>query len=184
MKTHYHLQEAETAGHSHENGLADHEHFAEGLRRHARSEWEFELDRQAKAAGLVACGRPPAIYMGDRAFLVGRRKVFVFLNGCYWHQCPHCYPPIEREAEVMALFGQPFDAQKEGALAEVDRHCAFLGKLGKTQEAARLALLVKKTGWYNRTLRQPETHRHTCIVWECQVKARGWGWLPEAILAA
>lgn len=35
-----------------------------------------------------APGRPDIAYPG--------RKVAVFVNGCYWHRCPHCSPPLPK----------------------------------------------------------------------------------------
>jgi DNA mismatch endonuclease (patch repair protein) len=33
-------------------------------------------------------GRPDIAYPG--------RRVAIFVNGCYWHRCPHCAPPLPR----------------------------------------------------------------------------------------
>lgn len=33
-------------------------------------------------------GRPDIAYPG--------RKVAIFVNGCYWHRCPDCQPPIPK----------------------------------------------------------------------------------------
>jgi DNA mismatch endonuclease (patch repair protein) len=35
-----------------------------------------------------APGRPDIAYPG--------RKVAIFVNGCYWHRCPHCHPPMPK----------------------------------------------------------------------------------------
>ena len=35
-----------------------------------------------------APGRPDIAYPG--------RKVAIFVNGCYWHRCPHCNPPTPK----------------------------------------------------------------------------------------
>lgn len=35
-----------------------------------------------------APGRPDIAYPG--------RKVAVFVNGCFWHRCPYCDPPLPR----------------------------------------------------------------------------------------
>ena len=32
----------------------------------------------------MAPGRPDIAYPG--------RKVAIFVNGCFWHRCPHCHP--------------------------------------------------------------------------------------------
>lgn len=56
---------------------------------------EVELRRLLRAAGYSGyrlhwkvAGRPDIAYPG--------RKVAVFVNGCYWHRCPYCKPPIPR----------------------------------------------------------------------------------------
>jgi DNA mismatch endonuclease Vsr len=35
-----------------------------------------------------APGRPDIAYPG--------RKVAIFVNGCYWHRCPRCHPPMPK----------------------------------------------------------------------------------------
>jgi len=35
-----------------------------------------------------APGRPDIAYPG--------RRVAIFINGCYWHRCPHCDPPTPK----------------------------------------------------------------------------------------
>lgn len=53
---------------------------------------ELELRRLLRAAGYPgyrlhwkkAAGRPDIAYPG--------RKVAIFVNGCFWHRCPHCQP--------------------------------------------------------------------------------------------
>lgn len=35
-----------------------------------------------------APGRPDIAYPG--------RKVAIFVNGCFWHRCPHCNPPLPK----------------------------------------------------------------------------------------
>jgi DNA mismatch endonuclease (patch repair protein) len=54
---------------------------------------ELLLRRALREAGLSgyrlhwsqAPGRPDIAYPG--------RKVAIFVNGCFWHRCPHCDPP-------------------------------------------------------------------------------------------
>lgn len=33
-------------------------------------------------------GRPDIVFT--------RRKIAIFINGCFWHRCPHCNPPIPK----------------------------------------------------------------------------------------
>lgn len=57
---------------------------------------EMELRCLLRAAGFPgyrlhwkkAPGRPDIAFPG--------RKVAIFVNGCYWHRCPHCHPPAPR----------------------------------------------------------------------------------------
>ncbi|MDI9590328.1 MAG: very short patch repair endonuclease [Acidobacteriota bacterium] len=57
---------------------------------------ELLVRRRLREAGLPgyrlhwkgAAGRPDICYPG--------RKVAVFVNGCYWHRCPHCALPLPR----------------------------------------------------------------------------------------
>ena len=57
---------------------------------------ELELRRLLRAAGFSgyrlhwkrAPGCPDIAYPG--------RKVAIFVNGCFWHRCPHCDPPMPK----------------------------------------------------------------------------------------
>lgn len=57
---------------------------------------ELELRRLLREAGYPgyrlhwkkAPGHPDIAYPG--------RKVAIFVNGCYWHRCPHCSPPMPK----------------------------------------------------------------------------------------
>lgn len=57
---------------------------------------ELELRRLLRDAGYPgyrihwrkAPGRPDIAYPG--------RKIAIFVNGCYWHRCPHCHPPTPK----------------------------------------------------------------------------------------
>lgn len=57
---------------------------------------ELELRRLLRRAGYPgyrlhwkkAPGHPDIAYPG--------RKVAIFVNGCYWHRCPHCNPPAPK----------------------------------------------------------------------------------------
>lgn len=54
---------------------------------------ELELRRLLRKAGYPgyrlhwkqAPGRPDIAYPG--------RRIAIFVNGCFWHRCPHCRPP-------------------------------------------------------------------------------------------
>ena len=54
---------------------------------------ELQLRRLLREAGFPgyrlhwkqAAGTPDIAYPG--------RKVAIFVNGCFWHRCPHCTPP-------------------------------------------------------------------------------------------
>ncbi|MHB1016984.1 MAG: very short patch repair endonuclease [Coriobacteriia bacterium] len=57
---------------------------------------EMELRRLLREAGFPgyrlhwrkAPGRPDIAYPG--------RQVAIFINGCFWHRCPHCKPPLPK----------------------------------------------------------------------------------------
>lgn len=57
---------------------------------------ELELRRLLRAAGYPgyrvhwkkAPGRPDIAFPG--------RRVAVFVNGCFWHRCPHCAPTMPK----------------------------------------------------------------------------------------
>ena len=57
---------------------------------------ELLMRKKLRGAGLPgyrlhwkkAAGRPDVCYPG--------RKVAVFVNGCYWHRCPHCALPLPK----------------------------------------------------------------------------------------
>ncbi|MCE5203030.1 MAG: very short patch repair endonuclease [Coriobacteriales bacterium] len=57
---------------------------------------EMELRRLLRAAGYPgyrlhwkeAPGHPDIAYPG--------RKVAIFVNGCFWHRCPRCDPPLPK----------------------------------------------------------------------------------------
>ena len=83
---------------------------------------ELELRRLLRGAGYPgyrlhwkkAPGRPDIAYPG--------RKVAVFVNGCYWHRCPHCEPPLPKSD--VEFWSHKFelnverDARKTAALVE------------------------------------------------------------------
>ena len=57
---------------------------------------ELLLRRELRRAGVSgyrlhwtkAPGRPDIAFPG--------RRVAVFVNGCFWHRCPHCSPPVPK----------------------------------------------------------------------------------------
>lgn len=85
---------------------------------------ELRLRRLLREAGYPgyrlhwkkAPGRPDIAYPG--------RKIAIFVNGCFWHRCPHCNPPMPKSnAEFWAA---KFAANRErDALkrAELERLC-------------------------------------------------------------
>lgn len=81
---------------------------------------ELELRRLLRAAGYPgyrlhwkqAPGHPDIAYPG--------RKVAIFVNGCYWHRCPHCSPPIPKSNsefwEAKFIANETRDARKTAEL--------------------------------------------------------------------
>jgi len=82
---------------------------------------ELLLRRLLREAGLPgyrlhwkkAPGRPDIAYPG--------RKVAVFVNGCYWHRCPHCNPPAPKaNAEFWEAKFVANEARDARQLAELE----------------------------------------------------------------
>ncbi len=85
---------------------------------------ELELRRLLREAGYPgyrlhwkkAPGRPDIVYPG--------RKVAIFVNGCFWHRCPHCQPagPKSHSEFWRRKFelNQERDARKVGELEEAE----------------------------------------------------------------
>lgn len=81
---------------------------------------ELELRRLLRAAGHAgyrlhwkkAPGRPDIAYAG--------RRIAIFVNGCFWHRCPHCQPPTPKSNSEfwLAKFktNQERDARKSNEL--------------------------------------------------------------------
>lgn len=91
---------------------------------------ELELRRLLREAGYPgyrlhwkkAPGRPDIAYPG--------RKVAIFVNGCFWHRCPHCSPPFPKSHPE-------FWAAKFAANQERDRR-----KVSELEEAGWTVLTV------------------------------------------
>jgi len=83
---------------------------------------ELALRRLLREAGYPgyrlhwkkAPGRPDIAYPG--------RKVAIFVNGCYWHRCPHCNPSLPKTNtefwEKKFALNQERDARKTKALED------------------------------------------------------------------
>ena len=82
---------------------------------------ELLVRQRLRAAGLSgyrlqwkkAPGRPDIAYPG--------RKVAIFVNGCYWHRCPYCQPPVPKRNT--AFWQAKFERNKardSQALAELE----------------------------------------------------------------
>ena len=64
--------------------------------KHANTRPEMLVRQRLRAAGLTgyrlqwkkAPGRPDIAFPG--------RKIAVFVNGCFWHRCPHCHPGMPK----------------------------------------------------------------------------------------
>lgn len=50
-----------------------------------------------------APGRPDIAYPG--------RRIAIFVNGCYWHRCPRCYPVLPKSNPD--FWSQKFDENQE-----------------------------------------------------------------------
>ncbi len=63
--------------------------------KRANTKPELLVRARLRAAGLTgyrlqwkAPGRPDVAWPG--------KKVALFVNGCFWHRCPHCNPPLPK----------------------------------------------------------------------------------------
>ena len=82
---------------------------------------ELLVRQRLRAAGLTgyrldwakAPGRPDIAFPG--------RKIAIFVNGCYWHRCPHCNPsmPSKNVEFWEAKFRRNVERDKR-ALAELE----------------------------------------------------------------
>lgn len=82
---------------------------------------ELKVRQALRAAGLTgyrlhwkkAPGRPDVCFPG--------RRVAIFVNGCYWHRCPHCALPMPRHNvdfwEAKFARNQERDARDQALLA-------------------------------------------------------------------
>ena len=78
---------------------------------------ELALRRSLRELGLVgyrlhwnkAPGRPDIAYP--------QRKVAIFVNGCFWHQCPYCRPPMPKSH--VSFWKKKFQRNRERDVAKV-----------------------------------------------------------------
>ena len=87
---------------------------------------ELELRRLLREAGFPgyrlhwkkAPGTPDIAYPG--------RRVAIFVNGCFWHRCPHCTPPNPKSHsefwEAKFTRNQERDARKTRQLTAAGWH--------------------------------------------------------------
>lgn len=73
------------------------EHVRKSMKGNKRANTKPELlvRQRLRAAGLVGyrlqwkvAGRPDIAWPG--------KKVALFVNGCFWHRCPYCQPPMPK----------------------------------------------------------------------------------------
>src|SRR6478672_8049326 len=72
---------------------------------------EIRLRKALREAGLggyrvnwrKAPGRPDIAYPGQR--------IAIFVHGCYWHHCPHCYPSLPKSNT--AFWQRKFELNRE-----------------------------------------------------------------------
>lgn len=46
------------------------------------------IDTSLVGSPTILASHPDIAYPG--------RKVAIFVNGCFWHRCPHCKPPLPK----------------------------------------------------------------------------------------
>jgi DNA mismatch endonuclease, patch repair protein len=80
---------------------------------------EIALRKALHASGLSgyrlhwkkAPGKPDITYPG--------RKLAIFVNGCYWHRCPHCNPPFPKTHQ--GFWEEKFRKNTERDLRKVEQ---------------------------------------------------------------
>lgn len=82
---------------------------------------ELLVRQRLRAAGLTGYRLDWAKAPGCPDIAFPGRKVAIFVNGCYWHRCPHCSPSVPRKnAEFWeAKFRRNVERDKR-ALAELE----------------------------------------------------------------
>lgn len=83
---------------------------------------ELELRRILRAGGYVGYRLHWAKAPGHPDLAFPGRKVAIFVNGCYWHQCPVCKPAMPRRHSDFWTrkfeLNRERDARKNAALVE------------------------------------------------------------------
>lgn len=106
------------------------------------TEPEIALRRALYKAGLRGYrlhtkglpGRPDIVFMG--------KKVAIFVNGCFWHRCPHCKLPIPKthrnfwiskfNANKVRDLKKGCKLKRQGWKVIVIWECQINGAIGKT----------------------------------------------------
>ncbi|EIP98948.1 DNA mismatch endonuclease Vsr [Opitutaceae bacterium TAV1] len=85
---------------------------------------ELALANAFRAAGLKGWRRHQRLVGGRPDFLFRRKRVCVFVDGCFWHGCPRCYRAPTSNVEYWApkiIRNRRRDRRIERAL----RRCGF-----------------------------------------------------------
>jgi DNA mismatch endonuclease (patch repair protein) len=87
-------------------------------------------------------GHPDIAYPG--------RRVAIFVNGCFWHRCPHCNPPLPKSNQE--FWARKFELNKERDARKIDAlkaagwtvlvvwECDLRDRQGQTLTALRTVL--------------------------------------------
>lgn len=90
--------------------------------KRANTKPELLVRQRLRAAGLTgyrlqwkkAPGRPDIAFPG--------RKIAIFVNGCFWHRCPHCHPSTpKRNVEFWEAKFARNVARDQAAIAELEQ---------------------------------------------------------------
>lgn len=71
--------------------------------------WERNI-RGYRLHWKKAAGKP------DLAF--PKRKLAIFVHGCFWHRCPHCSPPLPKSHSI--FWQEKFDKNVERDIKKLD----------------------------------------------------------------
>jgi DNA mismatch endonuclease, patch repair protein len=57
---------------------------------------EVELRRALATRGVRKFRTNPSSVIGRPDVVFDREKLAIFVNGCFWHRCPHCHPSMPK----------------------------------------------------------------------------------------
>ena len=138
--------------------------------KRANTKPELLVRQRLREAGLTgyrlqwkkAPGRPDIAFPG--------RKIAIFVNGCFWHRCPHCNPSMpKRNTDFwIAKFKRNVE-RDQAAIAELENLDGLLSPFGNASSKRR----TSTKPWSALSPRYARPPRRSPLV-------RRWPWLGFA----